>query len=311
MVTYNTMHLNTPKSWDEFEDICKSSFQLRWHNPNLTRHGRSGQKQDGVDIYGHDNFDLFVGIQCKNTVLTLSNSVIDEEVAKAEMFEPPISALYIATTAPRDAALQAYVRKINQARHLINKFPVSIVFWDDITSDLTKDTDVLRQHYPQMFDQTKPTMTELLRNKDLSNLKQLVKIIDFPSTISALKNDAKYIHGLIRTEYEYIMRVVDSPVFVLDDHDLSIATNAVVKAWGELVTSVNEAPYNYLPHNDIFSFIMPGDFCRNKEEDALFDKITEQMKILTLKISVFCALINSNYREIDLNVTSERAREYY
>lgn len=311
MVTYNTMHLNTPKSWDEFEDICKSSFQLRWSNPNLTRHGRSGQKQDGVDIYGHDSFELFVGIQCKNTVSTLTNSIIDDEIVKAENFEPPLSALYIATTAPRDVNLQLHVRKVNQARLLLNKFPVSIVFWDDITSDLTKDPEALRQHYPQMFDQTTPTTVELLRSKDISNLKQMVRVIDFPSTVSALRNDAKYIHGLLREEYANVSRVFYSPVFALDDHDLSIATNAVVKAWGELMTSMNDAPYNYLPHNDIFTFIMPGDFCRNKEEDALFDKITEQMKTLSLKINDFCALINSKYHEINLNETSEHAREYY
>lgn len=311
MATYNTVRLNTPKSWDEFEDICKSSFQLRWGNPNLHRNGRSGQKQDGVDIYGHDSFDLFVGIQCKNTVSNIDANTIDEEIVKAEMFEPPLTALYIATTAPRDTALQSHVRKINAARQILNKFLVSVVFWDDITSDLTKDPAVLRQHYPQMFDQTEPTKEERLRKRDISNLLVLLDVIDFPSTLEHLNWDAKYVHSLIPLEYSNIYSVYASPVFIISDTQLSSITKELVTAWSDFVTSFKSAPYNYLAHNETWSFITPGDFCRNQQEDELYDKVTDLMRELKAKIGDFCELINTHYPEINLNETSMRARRYY
>ncbi len=47
-----TTNLPRPKSWDEFEDICADVLKYLWKDPYTVRHGRSGQKQDGVDIYG-------------------------------------------------------------------------------------------------------------------------------------------------------------------------------------------------------------------------------------------------------------------
>lgn len=55
MPTIANSRLPKPSGWDEFEDICLSSFKLRWGSPNLARHGRQGQEQNGVDIYGQDN----------------------------------------------------------------------------------------------------------------------------------------------------------------------------------------------------------------------------------------------------------------
>ncbi|QFH68067.1 hypothetical protein FR773_25875 (plasmid) [Leclercia adecarboxylata] len=311
MVTYNTMRLNVPKSWDEFEDICKSSFQLRWSNPNLARHGRSGQKQDGVDVYGEDSFGHFVGIQCKNTVFGIDNKTIEDEVIKAEKFTPGIKALYIATTAPRDVYAQAFVRQLNETRRRDGKFLISIEFWDDITADLTKDPAVLRQHYPQMFDQTEPTREERLRKRDISNLLTLLDVIDFPSTIEHLRWDAKYIHSLITYEYSNIYSVYSSPVFTLSDNALSNITEALVVAWSDLMVSFRDAPYNYLSHSDTYSFHTPGDFCRNQEEHDLYDKITDQIRDLRVRIRDFCELINSHYSEINLNETSMRAQRHY
>lgn len=98
MPTLSERNYETPKSWSEFEEICKDAFQLRWSNPNLSMHGRQGQAQDGVDIYGNNSFDDFVGVQCKNTVDGISESVIHSECLKAEKFVPAIKTLYIATT---------------------------------------------------------------------------------------------------------------------------------------------------------------------------------------------------------------------
>lgn len=305
------MWLAPPKSWDEFEDMCKSSFQLRWSNPNLNRHGRPGQKQDGVDVYGTDHFGRFVGIQCKNTVSGISRATIDDELIKAEKFNPKITALYIATTAPRDASIQSYIRTLNYTRQLKGLFAVDVAFWEDISFDLSKNPSVLRMYYPQMFEQLQPTREELLRKRDISNLLTLLNFIDFPSTIDHLQWDAKYIHSLIIDEFYNIVNTFNSPVFQLSDTDLNDVIYNLVTAWGDLISLFRSAPYNYLVQQNTFSFINPGDFCRNQEENDLYDEITDSISNLQAKISNFCNFINNHYHEINLTETSEKARKYY
>lgn len=138
-----------PKSWDEFEDILLAAVKLRWNSTDFQRHGRTGQKQDGVDVFGHDDDDRHIGVQCKNSVGGVAIGVIEQEVANAEEFEPVLDRLYIATTAKRDAPLQKQVRLLSDARRRDGKFRVGLLFWDDVLQDLAKDDDVFFAHYPQ------------------------------------------------------------------------------------------------------------------------------------------------------------------
>ncbi|WP_312329853.1 hypothetical protein [Atlantibacter hermannii] len=311
MVTSTTAHLPIPKSWDEFEDICKDAFSLRWNSPDLQRHGRSGQKQDGVDIYGHDHLADFVGIQCKNTHSGINKSVIDEEILKAEKFRPELDALYIATTAPRDTEIQRHARDVSEARKKGNKFPVNVVFWDDLTLDLSRDDTVIRKHFPMFFVEKKLTKEEQLRNRDISNLKSLLKLIEFNVTLRRLNRDAKYIHHLLVEEFHNVLNLRLSSVFYLNDKKLMKMIDDMILEWWELHHLCGKAPYDYIDHISAFSFTMPGDICRNKEEDALYEQISNQMKTLMKSITSFCDFLHSNYHEIDLNITNLEAQRFY
>ena len=136
MPTISNMNLPTPKSWDEFEEITLDPLKIKWDSPNLQRHGRRGQSQNGIDIYGEDYLSQHVGVQCKKYDLELKKSVIEEEITKAERFQPAIKIFFIATTQPTDAKLQKDVRLISKDRTSIGKFAVSIFFWDDIVQEL-------------------------------------------------------------------------------------------------------------------------------------------------------------------------------
>lgn len=92
MPPYASARYPKPTNWDEFEDICLSSFKTRWRSSNLQRHGRQGQAQQGVDIFSSDNFLAPVGIQCKNTVLGISTAIVDTEIIEAENFSTPLKA---------------------------------------------------------------------------------------------------------------------------------------------------------------------------------------------------------------------------
>lgn len=61
MPTLSSMFIPVPTSWKEFEKITLSSLKIKWNSPNLTLHGRQGQLQNGVDIYGDDYLGRFVG----------------------------------------------------------------------------------------------------------------------------------------------------------------------------------------------------------------------------------------------------------
>lgn len=126
-----------------------AAAKLRWGSSDFERHGRPGQKQDGVDIFGHDDEDRLIGVQCKNTIGGLSLKTIKEEITNADAFEPSLHKIYIATTAKRDAALQREVRLLSNERRAVRKFLVGILFWDDICQDIAKDDDVFFAHYPQ------------------------------------------------------------------------------------------------------------------------------------------------------------------
>ena len=56
-----------PRSWDEFEDLVRDLYAREWGDPHTQRHGRTGQPQQGVDVYGQPRAlgGQYAGIQCK------------------------------------------------------------------------------------------------------------------------------------------------------------------------------------------------------------------------------------------------------
>jgi len=50
MPSPNDVQFNPPENWDAFEAICADLFALEWDYPEAVRYGRTGQRQNGVDI---------------------------------------------------------------------------------------------------------------------------------------------------------------------------------------------------------------------------------------------------------------------
>jgi hypothetical protein len=157
MPTRETAEYPKPKDAYEFEDIVWDIFKRKWNDPQAQRYGSSGQKQQGVDVYGQPQEYVggTVGVQCKRYD-KLDRKVIYEEITKAEEFRPPLAHYIIATTMSRDSDLQVAIRLINQERKYQNKFTVEIQFWEDLTKELAKDEnqDLLRKHFPNWCWQT-------------------------------------------------------------------------------------------------------------------------------------------------------------
>jgi hypothetical protein len=145
------MVIPPPKDWNEFQDITLSALKLRWRSANLQQNGRQGQSQAGVDIYGPDDLGRLAGVQCKQTTDELSLKTVLDEVKKAEDFKPVVEAFFMATTGKRDAKIQTDVRLLSENRLKVGKFPVGVLFWEDIVQDLVTSPAEFKKHYPQIL----------------------------------------------------------------------------------------------------------------------------------------------------------------
>lgn len=137
----------------EFEDLCFELWQSHWRDPQARKHGRDGQVQHGVDFYGRLPGDGGLeGVQCKvrrlNRGARLTERQVLDEVGKARGFPQELSVFTIATTAPRDAALQQLALRITDEQREIGSFSVGFAFWEDISDRLRRAPEVFARHYP-------------------------------------------------------------------------------------------------------------------------------------------------------------------
>src|ERR1700722_1612043 len=131
-----------PSNWQDFETLCSRLWGEIWRCDDIAKHGRQGQDQKGVDIYGvPEGRTAYWGIQCKgkseyNDDLyrhpQFTEKEIDKEIQKATTFTPALERFYFATTAVRDASTQEYVRCKNIEHLKKGGFSISIFFWEDI-----------------------------------------------------------------------------------------------------------------------------------------------------------------------------------
>ncbi|WNF21313.1 hypothetical protein [Mesobacillus jeotgali] len=197
-----------PEQWEKFEQLCHSLWSVVWKDRDASLHGRKGQKQFGVDVYGSPYGGKEIhGVQCKtkdfiHTDGKVTPSELREEVNKAKNFKPPLSHFILAYTGPSDTVLQEEERKINQEHEVQGLFKVKVMSWTEIKNLLCKNPLVFKEHYKELFqifkdDTTDPTeflkihlkelMLELKKlkfNDVLADIHQFpVKGLELPSDI--------------------------------------------------------------------------------------------------------------------------------
>lgn len=140
-----------PKTWEHFEELCADLFQVMWGDPNLVRHGRAGQAQNGVDIVARQGSLYPVGLQCKRRarwpVKKLTTKEIDHEVKEAKSFTPKLQKFYILTTAPDDAAIQKHVRLLNEKHQKRGLFEIVVFGWGELSRRITLNKIVADKHF--------------------------------------------------------------------------------------------------------------------------------------------------------------------
>jgi tetratricopeptide (TPR) repeat protein len=144
-----------PADWQKFERITCEIFSAEWQC-RAERHGRQGQPQHGVDVYGQPNGKAaWHGIQCKQkdrfAGTTVTPAELEEEVRKALNFQPPLARFILATTGDRDVAVQDAARRLTDDHQKRGLFSVEVLFWPDFLALYGKHLDVFRRHYEHIL----------------------------------------------------------------------------------------------------------------------------------------------------------------
>ncbi|MFP5284660.1 MAG: hypothetical protein ACLGI9_02880, partial [Thermoanaerobaculia bacterium] len=140
-----------PKGDDDFEDLARALFSAVWKDPGAKLHGRPGQGQHGVDVYGEDRAGGtgLNGVQCKqhgSGTPVMDKALVKElreEVEKAKGFQPPLRRFVFATTARRSATLDQEARNLTEQHEKVGLFAVQALGWEDIEDLLRQHPDVL------------------------------------------------------------------------------------------------------------------------------------------------------------------------
>jgi hypothetical protein len=142
--------LPIPQNWQDFESICHRLWMEIWSDTTAKKHGRQGQPQHGVDIFGKPIYNnLFAGVQCKDKNGLLGSVLKAEELLaecdNALKFQPKLNAFTMATTSPRDAEIQKKARELTLAS--IPCLSVDVWFWDDIQAEIIYRPSILEYYY--------------------------------------------------------------------------------------------------------------------------------------------------------------------
>lgn len=309
MPTISSCHLPKPKSWDEFEDITLSALKLRWNNPDLTRHGRQGQKQTGVDIYGQNSLRQQIGVQCKNTVSQITSDIIDSEIVNAEQFSPTLSDLYIATSADSCVHLQKYVRSLSVSRVQAKKFGIQILFWNDISQDLSTSPELIAKHYPHFsIFSTQPVILSD-RDKDICQMNELLSYVDLERIQYDTFDAPKIVNSHFMEVIDVLLKIRQNPVFVLFDQKLQTSLDSFLAKWQE-ISCTGAHCYDYHGANHII-FYMPGDCFRSSEDQRAFETLTTLYSELRSVLTNFVLFVSQSYPEINIQQTNTIARRRY
>ena len=134
-----------PRDEQVFEDLCRRLWSRIWDDPDARKHGRRGQSQQGVDIFGRRPDGGWEGVQCKKKApgQRLTRGEIETEIEKARGFAG-LTRLIIATTAPRDNVTQGLERELTEEEERRGSFSVVVYCWEDVSEKLWSFEDLRR-----------------------------------------------------------------------------------------------------------------------------------------------------------------------
>jgi len=151
MVKPSDMQVFPPTDWQKFERMMRDLFEAKWGS-TAHMHGRTGQPQHGVDIFGQPEGKAdYHGRQCKRRDAQADEAIttkeLAEEVEKARKFQPPIRRFSVLVTGKRDTKIRHAARDLDAASRAKGGFAIEVLFWDDIKAIYDRHPKVYELHY--------------------------------------------------------------------------------------------------------------------------------------------------------------------
>lgn len=163
--------LSAPTDPKEFENML-IDYSSNVYKGRATLLGRQGQTQHGIDVVvTRDDYSI-VCLQCKDVnskSVTINN--IKKWILEADSSNIKIALFVIVVATERDASIQEFVYLEMQKRVSQGKFPVEIVFWDDIQHFLKTNINIFQIYYPFLYLNNQNYSSVLSQIKDVNQLK--------------------------------------------------------------------------------------------------------------------------------------------
>lgn len=221
MPTISALQLPPPKNWQDFEALCCDLWREVWEDPNAQKNGRQGQPQHGVDVFGRSCQDKeWAGIQCKGrdnyTNQRITEEELRDEVTKAQTFAPALADFAIATTAPRDVAIQTLARELTEQHKNCGLFSVHVWSWDDIVESLGGFPKVAVKHYPQFFFVYDPDFDRFHNLKEFNE--SLAQLVPQPPATTVASRTAFKVDVFANAMHQVYENARAMELFVIKEH---------------------------------------------------------------------------------------------
>ena len=182
-----------PKTDDEFEEFCLALYKLHLALPGLTRYGRRGQRQHGIDLIDLESPLPHAAIQCKAEGIeaVYPEKRLRSEVDKALTAPSKLKRFIVLSTSKTSTELQIAISQINAAHMEIGQFIVEFKGWDEIERILDDHPEVAQDKLSIVTNTQLTLVNENLANvtTDLAEIKSAVSNNEFDAEISAAKEE--------------------------------------------------------------------------------------------------------------------------
>lgn len=304
-----TQSLRKPSNWQDFESLCLLLWREEWKSEDIKKNGRTGQNQNGVDIYGHCGAKIeYSGIQCKckSDGESLTPKEVDEEIDKAKVFKPQLRHFVIATTAKKDASIEEYVRIRDVENRKSGLFSIDIKSWDDIVEMLECNESVLNQYLDIVTDDyligvtfdnnqnkitIKPSYTKINYFKPISE--------EFRKKHESSVNKSQNLVNFLKTS-ERIKKFLDTPIANKINRSSSVKTNNSFVPLSFIIHNTGKSPIDN--YRIVFNFECKDiEFKHKNVEDGLVLETIQ--KIVGDKISFNDSTVS--FKDTTLNPKDE------
>lgn len=297
--------LRRPTNWQDFETLCKKLWGEIWKCPEIKKNGRSGQNQNGVDVYGIPDGEMsYYGIQCKGkdelTDKQFSEDEIVEEIEKAKGFKPSLKKFYLATTAVKDVKIEAFVRQKNIEHKQAGIFEVHIFSWEDLV-DLIDENRETHDWYVKSINFKTSKNAILTFHDNSQEISTTVKFIQkvteykqkiipanplfpqlvFPSFETIQSISSPFINNKVNhSYYEFYFRILNNGADPIEEFKILFVFEGDfqdivrVRNWSGFVPPANPIPYDtFLSDNNRGGKISPRKSVLVSEDSMGFNDL--------------------------------------